>query len=204
MASAACLVIHPGTRCAVGTGEETRRLERLNLSLDTLIQAAETAGVALALENMLPDHVGCSSATLRRVVEGFDSPFLGICLDTGHAHLSEEGLAETFATLRDRIITFHLQDNDGHADRHLQPPYGTIDWASFAGQFRRMDFPHPVAIEAPPWNGASWDLQLREMRALFAGQTLTVRVGGRDVWAVCPRCRHLYFGTVEEPFCGCR
>ena len=49
--------------------------------------------------------------------------------------------------LKDLIITFHLADNDGTRDMHLQPPYGTIPWDDFLSVFRTMDFPCPCRRE---------------------------------------------------------
>ena len=201
-AGVSCVVIHPSGRLETA-GEETRRLDQLCASVETLLKTAEKTGVRLGLENMLPDHIGQESATIRRIVDEFDSSYLGVCFDIGHAHLVEEGVVTSFMNLRERIITFHLQDNDGQRDRHLQPPYGTLDWAAFVREFRCFEFPFPMAVEAPPWNKASWRSLLREMRGLFSGDLLTVAVGDRQVWVVCPECKHYLFGSLEDPYCGC-
>jgi sugar phosphate isomerase/epimerase len=152
---------------------------------------------------MLPAHVGCDSTTVRGLVDDFDSPYLGVCFDTGHAHVSDEGVDAAFAILRDRIITFHLADNDGHRDQHSQPPYGTIDWPSFVRAFRSMDFADPVTVEAPPWNRATPSVLLREARALFAGDLLITPLGNRQIRAICQQCGHYLFGTPQDPFCAC-
>jgi len=159
--------------------------------------------VKLALENLLPGHLGAKSTTVRRVVDDFDSPFLGVCLDTGHAHLNEGGVLGAFEMLRDRIINFHLQDNDGNLDRHLQPPYGTIDWVTFAAEFHALGFAHPVGVETFPWNGGTWGMLLRDLHSLFSEGRLTLSVGNTRVWAICQQCGRYCMGTPEHWFCGC-
>ena len=202
LAGVSCLVIHPSGEVE-DEGEQSHRLDQLYRSLETLVKAAQDAGVRLALENMLPHHVGSESDAIRRIVDDFDSPFLGVCFDSGHAHLNEEGVRAAFANLRDRIITFHLQDNGGNRDVHLQPPYGTTDWEGLARDFRTLDFPHPVAVEARPWHGAPWRVLLREMKALFSEGRLTIPLGDSTVKVVCTQCGRYCFGTLEDWFCGC-
>ena len=201
LAGAECMVIHPSRRCP--DKEVPQRTDRLYASLETLLRAAQETGVRLALENMLPAHVGSQSADVRTIVGEFDSPYLGVCFDTGHAHVNEEGVHAAFEALRDRIIAFHLADNDGHKDQHSQPPYGTIDWSAFVPAFRAMDFAHPATVEAPPWGRASSGVLLREVEALFAGEWPTFRLGGREVRAICHRCGHYLFGPLDAPFCAC-
>jgi sugar phosphate isomerase/epimerase len=201
LAGVECLVIHPGRRCP--EAEIPARRDRLYASLETLIPAAQRAGVHLALENMLPAHVGSRSADIRSIVDHFESPWLGVCFDTGHAHVNDEGVDAAFATLRDRIISFHLADNDGHKDQHSQPPYGTIDWSTFVPAFRAIGFARPVTVEAPPWGRASSGTLLRDIQGLFAGELLTLTVGGRTARAICHRCGHYLFGTSEAPVCAC-
>lgn len=217
VAGAECIVIHPSAR--VKKDDAPERLERLYASLEALLASAERTGVRLALENMPPGYLCADAAELRSVVDRFDSAVLGVCFDTGHARLTRldatggrpppevrpdrPGVGEAFATVRERTITFHMQDTDGYRDTHVQPPYGTVEWPAFVREFRAMDFPHPVAVEAAPWNGASWRQLVRELKALFSGQLLTVPLGEGRVRAVCDACGHYCFGTPEDWFCAC-
>jgi sugar phosphate isomerase/epimerase len=217
VAGAECIVIHPSAR--LKKEDAPKRLDRLYASLEALLRSSERAGVRLALENMLPGHLCSEAADLRSVVDRFDSPMLGVCFDTGHSRLSRQdaaegqapsearpaptSVAEAFAAVRERTIAFHLQDTDGYRDTHVQPPYGTVEWPAFVREFRAMDFPHPVAVEAAPWNGSDWRQLVRELEALFSGQLLTVRLGDSRVRVVCDACGHYCFGTPEDWFCAC-
>ena len=202
LAGAQCMVIHPSAG-RLDPEELQKRREKLLPSLEAVIRAAERTGVRLALENMLPQYLGGASDTIRQIIEHFASPFLDVCFDTGHAHLNSEGLLPAFENLRPHIITFHLQDNDGNHDRHLQPPYGTIDWAEFARALEPAEFPFPWSVETGPWNGADWRVMLREARALFSGGLLTFCLGDRQVRAICQGCGRYCFGTPQDWFCGC-
>jgi len=207
LAGISCMVIHPG-RGGCPEREIPLRSERLTASLEALIPAAERAGVRLALENMLPAHVGTLSADVRAFVDHFDSFHLGICFDTGHAHVADsqgfaEGAPAAFQALRDRIITFHLADNSGAKDHHLQPPYGSIDWELLAPAILAADYGFPATVETPPWNESTPGQLLREMRALFAGQWTTYEHAGRTAHARCAACQHYLFGPPEAPWCAC-
>ena len=164
MAGAEVVIIHPG----VGIRSEDRpaAADALRRSLPALTRTAEVAGVRIALENMLPGHLGDDGTTLMRFVEENDSPALGICFDTGHAHCLRK-MRETFQILQPRIITFHLQDNDGTRDMHLQPGYGTLPWWEFVEVFRQMEFHDPLVVEARAWDGENLSTLLGEMRLLF-------------------------------------
>jgi len=202
-AGASVLVVHSSLPCPSDGPENAAKRDGLRAALEALIPRAERAGVALALENLLPGRIGSTGEDLRAIVDGFDSPHLGVCLDTGHAHVTERGLEAVFETVRHRIINFHLNDNDRHADKHLQPPYGSIDWESFIDRLRRLRPAFPLTVEAPPWDDAGHALQLREVRALFAGGRATVGDRGREFHLTCPRCRRYVFVEGDETFCGC-
>lgn len=196
------IVVHPGQHADL---PDIPKMERLvKISLEELLPVAEETGVKLAVENMPPEYPCWSSRILRDLVEDFSSEWIGACFDTGHAHMGpQRGVAEAFKTLRDVIIAFHVHDNDGTWDRHMQPPYGTIDWVSFAKILKEVSFDDPISIEALPWTGSTWRTELREMEALFTSGQLLIKQNGRDIRPMCTKCGHYLFGTEGNSFCGC-
>lgn len=117
-------------------------------SLEILLPEAEKCDVIIALENQWTplNH----SSILLKVIEYFNSPYLGLCYDSGHGNLSEKGkflpndtivpilwddlgvpvkweenLLEKFAPY---LVNCHLHDNNGILDNHQWPGTGTIDW----------------------------------------------------------------------------
>lgn len=117
-------------------------------SLEILLPEAEKCGMIIALENQWTplNH----STILLKVMEYFNSPYLGLCYDSGHGNLMEKGsqfpgetvvpviwddlgtpviweenLLEKFAPW---LVNCHMHDNRGIKDEHLHPGKGTIDW----------------------------------------------------------------------------
>jgi len=108
--------------------EEKMRLVQSRKSLVELDQTLSENKIRLAVENMLPGFVGWQPSDLSFLIE--DLPNTGICLDTGHAHIS--GVLEVILkTLKDKIIAFHLSDTYDSVDQHLIPFEGTVDWPNF-------------------------------------------------------------------------
>ena len=196
-----CVIIHPGS---ILKNDEEKRLDKLRLSIETLLPIAEKNSVKMALENMPPGHVGDLSSTIMKIVNEFDSPLFGACLDTGHANIGKENALIAFKNMRKKIIAFHFHDNDGVRDIHLQPPYGTINWPALAKEITKYEFNFPALIEAQPWNNASSGQLLKEVEAIFTGRILTIDFAGQKTKLVCEKCGHYCFGTAEHIFCGCK
>ena len=103
-------------------------LEYCLTAVEHLKAFAAPLGVTLLLENLqnevtTPEHL---LAILR--IGHFDR--VGVCLDVGHAHLAEGGVAGAMETLRQRVVEVHVHDNLGLKDEHLWPGSGTIKWGS--------------------------------------------------------------------------
>ena len=60
---------------------------------------------------------------------------VGICLDTGHAHIGG-GVAAAIAELKPLIRTSHIHDNHGQRDEHLWPGDGSIAWKETMQELR--------------------------------------------------------------------
>ncbi|NLG13564.1 MAG: sugar phosphate isomerase/epimerase [Lentisphaerae bacterium] len=141
------LTIHVGNGNAA-YGE--RSVEELHLNvrrgLEALLPVAERCGVVICIENIwspLND-----SAALLDHIEYFNSPWLGICYDAGHANLMArdpgvEGAAskqwayfkkpvqwddKLLEKILPHVVNCHLHDNLGVVDDHILPFQGTINW----------------------------------------------------------------------------
>ncbi|NLC59545.1 MAG: sugar phosphate isomerase/epimerase [Armatimonadetes bacterium] len=159
-------VVHPG-HGPCGDRQEERLAHTLE-SLRVLEPVARAAGVVLALENLPPAYPGSRPEELLQIIDAVASPYLGICFDTGHAHLSGEG-ARLARALLPRAVTMHLHDNDGSGDQHRFPGTGTLDWAEFGRIYRAVGCTAPGMLECAPPEGWSWDRCGAAVRALTAG-----------------------------------
>jgi len=116
------LILHLGDR------DDTwglRALEHSITAIEHLKAFASPLGVRLLVENLegevaRPDH-------LIEILSSGHFTDVGVCLDTGHAHLGD-GVPAALETLRDRIRSSHHHDNKGDKDAHLWPGDGSIDW----------------------------------------------------------------------------
>jgi len=206
-AGAEVLVVHPG-RAGEGDKRETA-LSFLVENMEELTGLAAESGLKLALENMLPDHPGDKPHELLSVIKALDSPWVGVCFDTGHAHVCGD-MPGAFEKLKDFIITFHLADNDGTRDLHLQPGYGTIHWEDFLELFETMDFDDPVVVETEPWAKAEPGWMFKEVHALLDNRRLTVKdicpsADGKAANLItrCPVCGHQPTRTDSGWTCRC-
>jgi sugar phosphate isomerase/epimerase len=129
------------------TGEEydERKVEAAFTALEELSIFARQRGVQILLENT-PNAL----ATPERLVSFLEQTHLPLffALDVGHAHMGD-GVAAAYGTMKDRIRSTHIHDNDGKEDRHLFPIVGggTIDWAKTMALLRSRAEQYPLVLE---------------------------------------------------------
>jgi sugar phosphate isomerase/epimerase len=97
--------------------------------LSPVLASAQTHGVTLALEN-IDDTNPADRADLADMI---DHPRLRLSVDTGHADLAHANygappVIDVLGSAGARLAHVHLQDVDGHADRHWHPGDGRIAW----------------------------------------------------------------------------
>jgi sugar phosphate isomerase/epimerase len=133
----------------IGVGREqaaSAKLDAACRSLEELNAFARDRGVEILIEN-IPNELS-SAAGLLRFVEstGLGN---GFCFDTGHAHIME-GVEAAFHTMRHRIRSTHVHDNDGVNDIHLFPYLAenvTIDWRRAMALLRSRPGQFPLMLE---------------------------------------------------------
>ena len=106
-------------------------------SLDELIPYAGERNARIAFENLgRPSN----HAALQKILAKYDASDVGICYDPGHGNMVGDGL-DFAEAVKDRLIAFHLNDNDGSADQHKPIFAGHgIDWLI---DWRKL-LPHPL------------------------------------------------------------
>lgn len=123
-----------------------RRIAAVHDVLSPVVRRAEDEGVTLVIENI----EDADPAERLALAQSFDSPAVRLSLDTGHAQYAH---GRTGAPPVDYYVTqagemldhVHLQDAEGHADRHWAPGRGTIRWhAVFAALAALPHRPHLV------------------------------------------------------------
>ena len=112
----------------VGLGHESydpRKFEAALSSIEHLRAFARPLGVNLLLEN-IPNELS-TPEKLMELIRTLHYPDLGICFDTGHAHIMSS-VHQAFGVMEQRIRSTHVHDNQRDRDAHLWPGNGNIDW----------------------------------------------------------------------------
>lgn len=133
----------------IGVMEEEydeRKVETAFTSLEEIHLFAKARGVEVLLENT-PNEL--SSAD--KLVQFLEQTHLKLnfCFDVGHAHL-HRGIPAAFETLKSRIRSTHLHDNNGTDDTHLWPFHssgGTVDWSETMQLLRSQPSQYPLLLE---------------------------------------------------------
>ena len=136
-------VIHPSAPGKAGDGDTCEALEE---SIERLLPLAEETDTVLALEN-IPAAMG-RAEPLTDFVSRIAHPRLRICIDTGHALITEgENTRSAVERLAPMCIATHLHDNDGRNDAHLIPGQGAFEWPSFFAALDARGYPGTLALE---------------------------------------------------------
>lgn len=106
-------------------------LDRIHAVLDPVVSRAEYLGITLVIENIQDVR----PETRRTMVDSFSSRCLALSIDTGHAQLARRmsgapPVSDFVMDAGDQLAHVHLQDVDGHADRHWAPGEGEIEWTA--------------------------------------------------------------------------
>lgn len=111
-------------------------LERLQY----LVRLAEDSGVKLAFENT---H---STEHPKAVLSAFESPYVGLCFDSGHAHLWTPD-TDWLHLFGDRLFAVHLHDNLADSDTHLLPMDGSINWDGVMQKLSAASYSGSLTLE---------------------------------------------------------
>jgi len=158
------VVVHPG---AGHCGDDALALSRT--SLGQLAESAQQAGTKMAVENLPPDQLGGSLPEMVRLLDGLDPMVVGFCLDTGHAMLGKDSVADYIRTLGDRLLGIHWHGNNHRDDTHTFPDIAEAQWGDFFAALDEVGYDLPVTLEAVPPPGMSLPDALQPLRSVLAG-----------------------------------
>lgn len=75
-------------------------------------------------------------------------PTCGVCLDSFHMALEEHDLPGAIRAAGDRLVDFHIGENNRFA-----PGMGTLDWAELIGALKAIGYDGPLSAEfCPPFD----------------------------------------------------
>jgi len=135
------LVVHLGERHDTWS---PRAQEHAMTALEHLDAFARPLGVRLLAENILNEPT--SPEHLMEIFEIGHLTRIGVCLDTGHAHIASS-VTDAISIFGSRIVSVHTHDNHAVRDEHLWPGDGTIDWTKTAAALRSLPEPPACVLE---------------------------------------------------------
>lgn len=141
------MVVHPGANVA---GDESReqRWAYLRQSIASLLPALERSGLRIGLENLLPGALSSDLHELVAFVADVAHPLIGVCLDTGHLHITSRlRPAEAVNIVTARLFALHIHDNHGTSDEHQLPFAGSSDWTGFARALQEVGYAGTLNLE---------------------------------------------------------
>jgi sugar phosphate isomerase/epimerase len=145
---ACSLVLHPS---CLGLMRPDDRLDVPEIR--RLAGYAAERGVRLALENS-GDAIWLLDRVLEHVGDDPEATNVGVCVDTGHAHMSHDAGREPVPNYLERyagqLVHVHLHDNHGVSDEHLIPGEGTIDWPRVVRTLGEIGFDGTAILELHP------------------------------------------------------
>ena len=140
------IVVHCSDKTPARGPTRAEALARATESVARIVDGCEPYGVRVAVENLPPGYLTDTALELMGVVDQFPPESVGVCVDTGHAHIAGED-AELIERVAPRIITTHLHDNDRTDDQHFVPGAGTIDWAAVGKALGASPYDGPLMFE---------------------------------------------------------
>lgn len=117
-----------------------------------LVKTAREYDVTICLENMpMPKFSIATPEDILRVIETVDDDHFKMCLDTGHVNVFPTlSVGDEVRKMKDVIRAFHIHDNNGKADQHAIPYFGTVDWEDFGKALHDIDYKGSFSFEVEP------------------------------------------------------
>ena len=135
-------------------------------SLEQLEPFARARGIRIAIENTN------NFDAVEQLLSEYDADYIGICYDSGHSNVSGTRL-ERLDTLKDRLISVHLHDNDGSSDQHMLPFSGIVDWRRLARIIAESAYTKPASMEVSMGHTGIKDEEVFLKQAFEAGTHLS-------------------------------
>ena len=144
--------------------DDPHKFEAALTSIEHLRAFARPLGVNLLVEN-IPNDLS-TPEKLMELIKLLRYPDLGICFDTGHAHMMSS-VHQAFRVLQDRIGSTHIHDNKRDRDTHLWPGKGNIDWNQTMQSLRSAPQAPPLLMEIEGEEGIKVSSKMSEAYKLL-------------------------------------
>lgn len=153
------IVIHPMGGGDYSTPEKHAKSRACSAgSLGILAEHAGQTGIRMAVENLVKNRPGSTTADLLEMIEGLGD-HVGICFDVGHAEQAHLDLVNELKTAisAEKLFSLHIHDVDAASGKdHFIPGEGRIDWNTFIFLLDDCGFQGGRILEiSPPETGVA-------------------------------------------------
>ena len=145
-------VLHPNTTTVpLSEFDPIAHYDGVMAHLTPFAEHAQKVGLRLCVENMrlvhesYPIHRYCGDPEELCTIA--DALGIGVCWDTGHAHINGLQQSEALAYVGTRLKMLHINDNFGGDDIHLAPFMGTVDWSDVMQGLQKAGYTGLVNFE---------------------------------------------------------
>ena len=179
--------VHVGNDCSYPEVPFEKHLDNICDTLEQILPVAEESKVIVCIENIwVRSNI---HPVLLEIKKRFPTPYLGLCFDSGHAHLMEEGCKfeencvnppwkmvgspvqwqkNVLEDMLLEVVNCHLHDNHGQLDEHLLPGQGTIDWSRIVSLLEKAPKLKNIQFEVVPGkNNLSIRAMIEKFNELF-------------------------------------
>lgn len=134
-----------------------------------IAECAEKNDFCLALENSVTEE------HLTAVLDAIDSPNIGFCVDSGHWACFTPDF-DVMGRYGHRMVTMHLDDNDGVEDIHLLPFDGVADWGRIVSDISKTaPFEKRVLLEVEYCKRRSYPgYSAKELQAMWEARGVKI------------------------------
>lgn len=123
--------------------------DQMASSLRLICDSSNQYGIKVVLEPVNKNVFDLinNTADAMRMIHYLDIDTLGVVLDTGHLHLSDETIAQALSQVKDRLYQVHINDNNGKQQQNLIPGEGTFNFEEFFSGLHQIGFNGVVSAE---------------------------------------------------------
>lgn len=152
--------------------DDPRKFEAALSSIEHLRAFARPLGVTLLIENTSSDLA--TPERIKELLKALHYPDLGVCFDTGHAHMMST-VHQAFDQLSDRVRSTHVHDNRHDRDSHLWPGEGNIDWSQTMQSLRSLPDPPALLLEIEAYEGADVAKKMADAYAMLESAAVSAK-----------------------------